>query len=91
MDPQDLNYLSNLTTDIQAFIQAWQEVEDRFQEAFDRDIDARLETLNFAEAGDLSYLSEEKLSAAFTAYQAIVTVMNAAGRLNWSRFYGVIK
>jgi hypothetical protein len=91
MDPQDLNYFTNLTADVLAYIEAWQKLEDRFQEAFDRDIDARLGTLNFAEAGDMSYLDEAKLNAAFAAFTALSGTMNAAARLNWARLYGVIR
>jgi hypothetical protein len=91
MDPQIANFLTNLEHDIDSFLNAWQAVEDRFQEAFDRGIPDELATMDFGLYGDLAYLTEAKLVDGFAAYQSIKAAMDASGRLNWERFYQVVR
>jgi len=91
MDPQIANFFTNLTSDMLAFLLAWKLIEDRFQEAFDRDIDGALATIDFSQYGDLAYLDQTKINAAFAAYQAVKATMDANTRQNWTRFYGIIR
>jgi hypothetical protein len=91
IDTQIANFFSNLTLDVDTFLSDWKHLEDRFQEAFDRDIDIALATLDFTEYGDLDYLTEAKINAAFAAYTALKSVMDASARQNWTRLYGIVK
>lgn len=91
MDPQILNFFANLEDDVKAFVLAFLQLQDRFQEAYDRGIDAALPTLDFSEAGLLDHLSEAKLIAAFQAYTALNATMTASDRENFTRLYGVIR
>lgn len=91
MDPELLNYFSNLDADVGAFLTAFSRIEDRFQEAFDRGIDAELAGLDFAGQGDLDHLSPARLSAAFAAFINVQNTMNATDRAAWTALLEVVR
>lgn len=91
MDAQLANYLSNLTTEIHSFIKAYLALEDRFQEAFDRDVPAELPTVDFSQAGDLDHLTSESLGDAFAAFLQVKALIEEADREVMSALYEVVR
>lgn len=91
MDPQDANYLTELTQQFEVFLVALQRLEDKVQEGFDRGIDDRLATLDFENAGELDHLSQARLVAAFTSFTAVQGLMAANTRAHWSAMWDVIR
>lgn len=91
MDPKLLNFFTNLTSDIEQYLTSYATVEQRFQEAFDRQIDAVLQELDFAGTGDLDHLDPEALQNAFAAFSAIQVTMNANDRSRWSALLETVR
>lgn len=92
MTPQQMNYFTNLTNAIDAYLTAYADVEDTFQEAFDRNIPAELDTIEFQSTpSDLDHLTTGKLVEAFDAFIAIKAAMDAADREAWTDFLGVLR
>lgn len=91
MDPQLLNFFTNLTEDLDAFLTAYSRIEDRFQEAFDREIDDQLVGLDFEGTGDLNHLNPDNLGDAFAAFSAVKVVMDANDRARWTAMLEVLR
>lgn len=91
MDPQLLNFFTNLTEDLDAFLTAYSRIEDRFQEAFDREVDVLLAGLDFEGTGDLDHLDAANLGDAFAAFSAVKVVMDANDRARWAAMLEVLR
>lgn len=89
MTPQQADFFTNWTAAVGAFLTAFADVEDRFTEAFDRGIDADLESIEFE--GDLDHLTAANVGAAFAAYLAINATMTADDRAAWSDLLAVVR
>lgn len=91
MEPEQIEFFTNLSNDINVFLSAYARVEDRFQEAFDREIDAELSGLDFTEAGELDHLTPQALQDAFAAFTVLQVTMNANDRARWAALLGVLR
>lgn len=91
MEPQQLDFFTNLTHDINVYLSAYARVEGRFQEAFDRELDSEILGLDFVETGELDHLTPQALLDAFAAFTAIQVTMNDNGRARWTALLGVLR
>lgn len=91
MDPQLANYLSNLTDDTAAFLEAFLKLQDRLQEGFDREVEGQIPTVDFSQYGDLDHLTAAKLAMMFASFQDVETTMSANDRAAFANLYGIIR
>lgn len=91
MDAQDSNYLSNLTQDTKAFVDAFLRLQDRVQEGYDRDIDGRVDPSWFETGSGLDHLTVAKLGGLLNAVGEVETTMQDNSRETISQMYAVIR
>lgn len=91
MDPQYVNYFSNLIADISAYLEAYSQVEKRFQEGFDREVDTILGGLDFSGLGDIDHLDTDNVGDAFAAFSALQLTMDANDRARWTALLEVVR
>lgn len=92
MDPQQMNYFSALLGAIGEFLRSYADLEDIVQAGFDLSIDDDLSQIDFqAEPSDLDHLSDGGVTAAFQAFTAVQTTMNANSRERWSQLLEVLR
>lgn len=90
IDPQLLNFLSRFTEQVSDLLEALRETEDLIQEFEDRNFIAQLPA-NYADAGDLSYLTNAKLAAARDGFEILKLAADDNDRLVWASLYEIVK
>ena len=91
MPPEMMYYLTNLQLNTQQFLNAYNAMQDRVQEAFDRGYDAVIPTLEYPLPGDLDHIDDGELGDFLTAFLAIQTTMEANDRQNFARLLAVLR
>lgn len=91
MPPEMLDFLTNLQLNTQDFLNAYNALQDRVQEAFDRDYDSVISTLEYPLPGDLDHIDDGELGDFLTAFLAIQVVMEANSRQNFARILAVLR
>jgi len=91
MPPELANFLTLLQVDVQNFLNAYDAMSDRFQEAYDRDFDQLLAQQEYPLPGDLDHLTLAKLMNALAAAQAVQNTLTTNQRENIGRLLGVLR
>jgi len=81
MPPEMIDFLTNLQLDTQAFLNAERALSARFQEGLDRGYASVLPGLAYPLPGDLDYLDDGEIEAAFAAWVSVQGALDANQRL----------